>query len=62
MKSELLRCPFCGGEGTLQEYPYYGIRPAYKVSCQNQFCGVRMKTKWLTKEGAIKAWNRRAGK
>ena len=60
MESELKRCPFCGGEGMLQEYPNYGIRPAYRVGCPT--CEAEINQFYPNKKTAIRAWNRRAEK
>ena len=51
MKEQLLPCPFCGGSATLfNESGWY-------VQCLG--CG--NKSIKVNKDGAIKAWNRRAG-
>lgn len=58
--TELLPCPFCGGEA--KEYVRdYGDTHYWRVSCSSDRCGVNPVTNvYVTAEGAIKAWNTRA--
>ncbi len=59
-KLTLKPCPFCGSKVSLMEIASF--RNRFKVACLNPYCHVQphMKTTWLTEDGAIKAWNRRA--
>ena len=57
--SELLPCPFCGGEAELVP----GLLGGYQVYCSNDFdkCGViPMTLAFVTEAEAIEIWNRRA--
>lgn len=64
---ELLPCPFCGEEARIVKDVRY-IRPecepkkAYECVCGNFDCIIFMADNkyFLTPEGAIEAWNRRA--
>lgn len=58
--SELLTCPFCGGEGVAYRVPDYPkkIGPRYSVICNG--CGASVTTIFQHKQDAIDAWNRRA--
>lgn len=67
---ELLPCPFCGGiqwnainSGTtiLLNHLQRDKAIRYQVLCQNKKCDVKPKTSiWITREDAVKAWNKRA--
>ena len=57
--SELLPCPFCGGEAKLREYPF-----SDHVSCENESCLVRPSVgvehdNAVHSGAAIEAWNTR---
>lgn len=54
MKSELLPCPFCGGEARTHYVKGYEL---WEVSCGQ--CGVELSS-YLSEADAINAWNRRA--
>ena len=50
---ELKPCPFCGGEGLVEEYG----RKVFLAKCTN--CGVKFPNIAKTKEEAIEHWNTR---
>lgn len=50
-------CPFCGGEGCLQEHIYVGYTNRYGVVCLD--CGVETRQFSRTKEDAVEVWNSR---
>lgn len=52
---KLLPCPFCGGEGILQESEFMCL-PVWSIACLNcqTYCD-----EYDAKEKAIKAWNTR---
>ena len=56
---ELRRCPCCGGEATTfaGDIDMYGSL-MYGVMCKNTACCM-IPSKYLSKEAAIEAWNRR---
>jgi len=62
-KHDLKPCPFCGRHGVLQKQVWhYSGEPKdhFGVHCANTHCcGGRLGYHWLTKGGAIRAWNRR---
>ena len=53
---ELKPCPFCGVESEYVEYYLYGRVKAHFVYCTK--CDVTQKN-YKSKQGAIRAWNRR---
>ena len=53
---EILRCPFCGGEASINSFTAKSDYVGYVVKCYN--CASSGKS-CSTPEGAIKAWNRR---
>lgn len=55
---KLKPCPFCGGEGCVQEHVFKGYSSTYGVVCLDCCCETRQFFK--TEEMAISAWNRRA--
>ena len=61
MSEELLPCPFCGGEAKLQDFQSASGR-MWLVGCSDNTCVIPCDTSlgYLTKQRAIKAWNRRA--
>jgi Lar family restriction alleviation protein len=63
--TELLPCPFCGGEAELRYHPSSMRDPscrAWEAGCP--FCGARVGSTIYaigkTRDDAIAAWNRRA--
>ena len=58
MMTELKPCPFCGGEGVLQEHVFHGYSSTYGVVCFD--CCAETKQFFTDKNVAIRAWNRRA--
>lgn len=56
----LERCPFCGGEATLERACL--VRDTYHwVTCRNELCVVKCSGfQSLTERDAIAAWNKRA--
>ena len=58
--SDLKLCPFCGGEAVLKEQHHVPNGYDYTPTCLNSSCSGRITKKWINKEDAIKAWNRRA--
>lgn len=55
--SELLLCPFCGGEAHM-ESKHYGDTHYWRVWCQTPFCAFMSVAP--TEQQAIEAWNTRA--
>ena len=55
--SELLPCPFCGGEAHM-ESKHYGDTHYWRVWCQTPFCAFMSVAP--TEQQAIEAWNTRA--
>ena len=59
MSVKLKPCPFCGAEGTLQNW---ACGDHYYVECLNPECtGDPCTDDFDTEEEAIAAWNKRAG-
>lgn len=57
--TELLPCPFCGGEAELlHEDAMRGLGKSVSVWCPN--CGARTGKSWSGNREAIAAWNTRA--
>ncbi len=54
---KLKPCPFCGGEGCVQEHVFKGLTNTYGVVCLD--CCAEIRQFYRTEEEAIKAWNRR---
>ena len=59
--SELLPCPFCGGEANTLEEPYV-VDVRYSVGCNDDECRGFIGLSWLykTEAEATAAWNTRA--
>lgn len=57
---ELQPCPFCGGEAVLKAVRHVPNGYEYTPMCQVTGCAGRLAKKWLHKQDAIQAWNRRA--
>jgi len=56
--TELKPCPFCKAKAKAESY-----LEIYWVSCRKRSCKVKPQTDcYKTQKGALKAWNRRAGK
>lgn len=53
---KLKTCPFCGAEAELVDCE---IQPRWYVRCTNRYCGVEQEFCRMSKQSAIKAWNRR---
>lgn len=57
--NHLLRCPFCGGEATIE--PWHGGGPKKRrVGCASDDCHVSPAVCGSTPKLAIKRWNTRA--
>lgn len=54
-------CPFCGGEAVMKAVRHVPHGYEYTPMCQVKSCAGRIAKKWLRKQDAIQAWNRRAG-
>ena len=68
MDSELLPCPFCGGEASLEQAEGSLGRMRWTVGCNERtddgaiLCyGYQSLTTFATKREAAEAWNRRTG-
>lgn len=61
---ELEKCPLCGGKAELREnlYEDYYIKRYYTVHCTECSCSVGNTNVCLTKEEAIREWNRRVSR
>ena len=57
MTQELKSCPFCGGEGSIQEHVFIGFSSTYGIVCLD--CGAKSRQFFDTKQEAIDAWDRR---
>lgn len=64
VRTELLPCPFCGGEArVIDDAPSHDHSPWFGIGCASPYCiaftgyGVKL---FDTKAEAIAAWNRRA--
>ena len=51
------RCPFCGGEGCIQEHKFIGYKSTYGVVCLD--CCAETRQFYETANEAADAWNRR---
>ncbi len=64
IKKELKPCPFCGGKAKLKVYRNSQGEKEYFVYCTSIYpteCAVCPDTTfYISKDGAIDAWNRRA--
>lgn len=56
--NDLKPCPFCGGEGRVQEHIFHGYANTYGVVCLD--CCAETRQFYCTMDEAVKAWNRRA--
>lgn len=52
-------CPFCGGEALMKAVRHVPSGYEYTPMCTVKSCAGRLAKKWLHKEDAIQAWNRR---
>lgn len=52
-------CPFCGGEAVLKAVRHVPHGYEYTPTCTVKSCAGRLAKKWLRKDDAIQAWNRR---
>ena len=57
MPNELKPCPFCKGRAEIIKCGLFGNDAGYYPKCKK--CGCELKV-YVTKQGAEKAWNRRA--
>lgn len=57
--SQLLNCPFCGGEAQMDILEISGMRQPHLVRCLD--CGAQSWPWLINYDTATKAWNRRAG-
>lgn len=57
MTENLLPCPFCGGEGCIQEHVFVGYTSTFGVVCLD--CCAETRQFFNTKDEAVAAWNRR---
>ena len=56
---ELKPCPFCGGEATMRITKHIPRGLEYTPQCSDPSCAGRLTKKWLEKDVAVYAWNRR---
>lgn len=59
LMSDLKHCPFCGGEAELLITPHVPKGNDYTPRCRDASCAGRITKKWINKETALYAWNRR---
>lgn len=60
LSTELLACPFCGGDATYEEVDHEG-KAWWSVGCRDENCyGWQSMKCWARKTDAAKGWNRRA--
>lgn len=58
MDTNMLKpCPFCGGEGNVEEHPFMTIPNSYCVKCP--VCKCQTSQFFNSEQEAIDAWNRR---
>lgn len=61
--TELLPCPFCGGEATRQvNVVHENGAKTYETGCNNAGCSVHPSSYRLSKQDADEAWNTRTQK
>ena len=60
--SELIPCPFCGGEAEMQITKHIPSGYDYTPRCKRTSCCGRLSKKYSTQEAAIHHWNTRAKK
>jgi len=58
--TELKPCPFCGSEAELIVGRHTPTGNEYTPRCTNKSCPGRVTKKWLDRQQAVDAWNRRA--
>ena len=58
--AELKPCPFCGGRAIMKVVPHAPTGKDYTPQCADASCCGRLTKKWLCRETAVYAWNRRA--
>ncbi len=56
---ELKPCPFCDGKAVLKAVRHVPNGYEYTPMCTVKSCAGRLAKKWLHKQDAIEAWNRR---
>lgn len=57
-ETKLLKCPFCGGEATLEEEPIGKNQSVFSVACKDETC-ITQSRYYYDEESAIKHWNTR---
>jgi len=57
---ELKPCPFCGKEAQMRVERHFPSGFDYTPRCSDPSCAGRIAKKWLSRETAEYAWNRRA--
>lgn len=63
MPNKLKPCPFCGGKARIVDFMNYDYEKRFEVCCSNMDCFILPHTREsATKQKAIEAWNRRAGR
>jgi hypothetical protein len=60
---ELLPCPFCGGEATIDDVSTSyrsDLKPVWGIYCSDQSCSIELWSSDEDRQAAITAWNTRA--
>lgn len=58
--TELLGCPFCGGEGRTSKFTAVVVRQPWRALCMNDDCPMELHCDFSTEAEAIAAWETRA--
>ena len=63
MKEQLLSCPFCGGEASVEEVEIFHDSTEFTAGCGTEHCmGRQSMTLFARRSDAVKAWNMRSGR
>lgn len=59
-EKELMPCPFCGNDAEMVSRMHIPNGKEYTPRCSSPSCAGRLTKRWLIREEAVAAWNRRA--
>lgn len=57
--ADLKPCPFCGREAIMRTAKHIPNGTEYTPQCSDASCAGRLTKKWLDKDVAVYAWNKR---